>query len=178
MKNYFMPVIIALLTFSHAHARSNALEREMEDYARDLIRAYPEVVGEKKTREARSEIYKKAKDAKLLELSKDEERTLRKKDPMVSDADYKGALDLIKAIESKEPTIIFLIKYAENPKIKAAEKQLAYRLIKKEQPKLTNQLNHKRKDQVTRALEKYTSYKQEHGKAAKTLAELELMDEN
>jgi len=177
MNKYLMPLVLAILACAPVHARSNALEKEMEDYARDIVRAHPEVAGNLKTREARAAIYKKAKDAKILELLKIDEKKLRKKDSTVKESDYQEALNLIKSVKSKEPAITFLIKYAENPKIKADEKLLAYRLIKHEQPKLTAQINHLRKERVASALIKYTEYKENNeGKAPTTMEALELTD--
>lgn len=176
MRKYLTLLLLSLITFSHAHARSNALEKEMEDYARDIIRAHSELAGNLKTREARLDIYNKAKKAKLLELSKEDARKLRKRDATISDDSFKEALELIKSMQSKEPQITFLIKYAENPKIKAAEKLLAYRLIKHNQTILTNKINHARKELVSAALSQYTDYKDSNKKPAATLEELELRD--
>lgn len=179
MKNSLVVLFMSALFLSHAQARSNALEREMKSYVRDLLKAHPEVYDGKKERDVREDMIRKATKAKLLELSKEEERRIRKHDPLVSDADFNKAFSDIKAMVKKSDVEInFLVAYAEEPKLKTVQKALAYRLSKGALKKLNIRSNSLRNDRMMAVMVRYTEYKDEHGKAPTTLADLKLAEEN
>lgn len=156
-------------------ARQNALEKEMEGYARDLFRAHPEAAGDDKPRDAAEKMYKEAQQEKLLELTKADEKKLRKREEMVGGGMYTTALNELKSLNSKDPKITFLIKYAENPKIKADEKLLAYRLMQHHYKTGAEQAARDRSKRLATILTNYTAYKKDHGgKAPASLADLNL----
>jgi len=66
--------VMALFAGVTQAARQNAVDKEMEDYARDLFRAHPEAAGDDKPRDAAKKMYEDAKQNRLLELTKDEEK--------------------------------------------------------------------------------------------------------
>ncbi|MGB0992537.1 MAG: hypothetical protein ACPG32_08710 [Akkermansiaceae bacterium] len=178
MKKHFIFLATLILCLTQAHARSNALEREMEDYARDLIRAHPEVAGEKKTRTAREDVFKEAKNAKLLDLTKAQEKKLRKREALVTDGVYKTAIKNMKLLNSKDPEIIFLLKYAEKQGIKPVEKTLAHRLLDNKYKKAAAKAAEARGKRMHAVMAKYAAYKQTNGKPPASLDDLELAEEN
>jgi len=178
MKKYLMLALTLLVCTAPAHAaRGNVLEKEMEDYARDFYRAHPDAAGDKKTREAREDLVKKAKSDQILELTKDQEKLLRKRDDVVTDGAFKTALNKLKALNSKDPEVTFLIKYSEKEKIKPAEKLLAHRLTEKIYEKAAAKAGEARGKQMFAVMAKYSEYKATNGKAPASLADLDLPDE-
>lgn len=170
--------ITALFVGVTQAARQNAVDKEMEDYARDLFRAHPEAAGDDKPRDAAKKMYRDAKQLKLLEVSKAEEKKLRKREEMVGKGMYSTAIDQLKALNSKDPKITFLIKYAENPKIKSDEKLLAYRLMQHNYKKAADDAARERSNRISTILAKYTAYKESHdGKAPPSLGDLDLPED-
>ncbi len=169
---------MAALSGSIHAASQNALEKEMDDFARDFFRAHPEAAGELRTRAAREKMVKDTKSSRILELSKATEKKLRRRDEVVRPDRYTTALTRLKSLNSKDPQITFLIKYAEKEKMKMAEKLLAFRLAE-----------HLYKQAVTHAagtvnkhlaiiLAKYSDYKKtNNGKAPAKLDALDLPEE-
>ncbi|BDS05337.1 hypothetical protein NT6N_03770 [Oceaniferula spumae] len=178
MKKYLMFCLTILLSATALQAaRENALEKEMEDYARDFYREHPDAAGDKKSREAREDLVKKMKGAQVLDLTKDQEKKLRKREDLVTDGTFKTALDQLKALNSKEPDVTFLIAYAEKEKIKPAEKLLAHRLIQHTYQSAMQKATEARGQRMYQVMAKYTEYKSANGKAPASLAELNLPDD-
>ncbi len=170
--------VMALFAGVTQAARQNAVDKEMEDYARDLFRAHPEAAGDDKPRDAAKKMYEDAKQNRLLELTKDEEKILRKREEMVVAGRYSAAIDQLKALNSKDPKISFLIKYAENPKIKSDEKLLAYRLMQHNYKKASVDAARARRIRITTILTKYRAYKENNdGKAPPSLGDLDLPED-
>ncbi len=170
--------VMALFAGVTQAARQNAVDKEMEDYARDLFRAHPEAAGDDKPRDAAKKMYEDAKQNRLLELTKDEEKILRKREEMVVAGRYSAAIDQLKALNSKDPKISFLIKYAENPKIKSDEKLLAYRLMQHNYKKAAVDAARARRIRITTILTKYRAYKDSNdGKAPPSLGDLDLPED-
>lgn len=158
-------------------ARQNALEKEMEDYARDFYRKHPKAAGDKKIRDAREDLYKKAKAEQVLELTKKQEKKLRKREDLVTDGAYKTALNQLKSLNSKDPDVTFLIEYSEKEKIKPAEKLLAHRLTLNTYKKAEAKAIEDRSKRMYAVMAKYTEYKSANGKAAGSLADLNLPED-
>ncbi len=182
MKRLLSPLLILAtlslcITTTHA-ARKNALQKEMEHYARELYRAHPEAAGDKKPREAREEDIKDAQNAHVLDLTKADEKKLRKRQDMVGPGMFSTALKDLKALNSKDPKITFLIKYAEKEKIKPAEKLLAYRLIQHHYKKAAAKAARERGKRLAIILSKYAAYKEANdGKAPASLDDLDLPED-
>lgn len=162
--------------FSSA-ATSSKLVDEMRDYVRALVRAHPEAAGDKKKKEAREDMVKKAGQQGVFEVTEDQEKKLRRRKDVVADGEYKQALAQLKSLNSKDPKVTFLIKYAGQERIKGAEKLLAYRLMKRDYAKAAEKASSERGKRVTAILAKYTAYKTAHSKPPASLADLDLPED-
>lgn len=152
----------------------NALEREMEDYARDFYRAYPDAAGDVKPRQAAANLLKKLKVNKILDLTRDQEKQLRKKEDVVSETAYTTAIENLKGLGSKEPNIMFLLKYADREDLKPVEKLLIYRLNEIYYHPAAEKSIAARKKVMSDILKKYKDYNAEERKAPASLADLDL----
>ena len=169
---------VAMILTSATTMAANPLEKEMEDYARDFYRAHPEAAGEDKVRDARQKMYNEAKQHRLLELTRDEEKKLRRRQDLIGKGNYNSTLGELKALNSQDPKITYLIKYAENPKIKGDEKLLAYRLMKFNYQRAAAQAAEDRSKRIHTILSQYTAYKQNNdGKAPASLDDLDLPED-
>jgi len=178
MYRYLLTVLLLTLTLSSTQARLNPLEREMEHYARNIIRAHPELAGGKKTRDARADIYNKVKKSHILDLSKEDAKKLRKHQSLISEASFQESLKLINSIKEKKPEVDFLAKYASRKKIKPIEKLLAYRLMEQMKPQLQRALQQDRNKSLLKVLTAYTNYKSSHdGKIPTNIEDLQLPDD-
>lgn len=173
----FLVAAVVLTGISQA-ARKNALEKEMESYARDFFRAHPEAAGDKKPRDARETMIRDARNAKILQLTKADKKKLRKRQDMVGPGIFSTALNELKSLKSKTSEITYLIKYAEQENIKPNEKLLAYRLIQHTYEKAVAESTKARIKQLASVLAKYTSYKKAHqSKAPDSLNDLDLAED-
>lgn len=158
-------------------AHSTKLQKEMEDYARDLLRKHPEAAGEKKKRDAREDMVKEARNDRIFELTETQEKNLRRRKDIVTDGEFKTVLKQMKALNSKDPKVTFLIEYAEQDKIKAIEKVLAYRLMKRDYTKAAEKAANERSKRMKTILAKYSDYKAANSKAPESLADLDLPED-
>ena len=159
-------------------ASQNALDKEMEDFARDFFRAHPEAAGELRTRAAREKMVKDTKSSNILELNKDTEKKLRRRDEVVRPDRYATALTRLKSLDSKDPQITFLIEYAEKEKIKNAEKLLAFRLAERLYMKAAADAAGMVNKHLAIILANYSDYKKaNNGKAPANLDALKLPEE-
>lgn len=158
-------------------ARQNALEKEMEDYARDYYRKHPEAAGDKNKRDAREELVKQAQSDRVLQLSEKQAKMLRRRKDVVTDGSLKTAVGNLKSLNSKDPEIAFLIEYAGQKKLKPAEKLLAHRLAVHRYQKAMAKAAADRTARMQAVMAKYTAYKAANGKAPGSLAELNLPDD-
>ena len=178
MKMLTIAISSTLLVLGSAHAAtSSKLVDEMEDYVRDLIRAHPEVIGDKKKTQAREAMVNNAGQQRVFELTEDEAKLLRRRKDLVKDSDYRATLEKMKALHSKDPEITFLIKYAEQEKIKSAEKLLAYRLMKLDYAQAAEKVAAHRSKIMHTILKKYADYKAANSKPPQSLHDLELPQE-
>lgn len=170
--------IFALTAFTNITmaAPSEKLMREMEDYVRDLVRAHPEVIGDKKKKEYREDAVQSAGRDGVFELSESDAKKLRRRKELIKDTDYKKTLKEMQSLNSESPEITFLIKYAEQERIKAVEKLLAFRLMKRAYGQAAEEASNRLGTQMTAILNAYTQYKKEHNKAPASLSELNIPD--
>ncbi len=169
---------MAALSVSMHAAGQNALEKEMDDFARDFFRAHPEAAGELRARAAREKMIKDAKSSRILELNKATEKKLRRRDEVVRPNTYADALTRLKSLNSKDPQIAFLLKYAEKEKIKTAEKLLAFRLAQRLYIKAITDAADTVNKHLAIILAKYSDYKKaNNGKAPANLDALKLPEE-
>lgn len=179
MKNLILFLAFAAFFFPTVYAAtSQKLMSEMEDYARDLVRKHPEVVGDKKKKEYREDMVKQAGQAGVFELSKDQEKLLRRRKEIVPNDKFQEMLSKMKALNSKDPKVTFLISYAENDRIKAVEKVLAYRLMQRDYAKAAEKAANERGKHMHTVLQKYVDYKQTNSKPPASLSDLGLPEES
>ncbi|MFK7911245.1 MAG: hypothetical protein AB8F34_11695 [Akkermansiaceae bacterium] len=178
MKLMVFSILTAFITSGLSFAAtSRKMVDEMEDYVRDLIRAHPEVAGDKKKKEARADMVKEAGQNRVFEVTEAEEKKLRRRKDMMKDGEYKAALENIKSLNSKDPKITFLIKYAEEKNIKGVEKFLAYRLIKFNYASAAQKVSHEREKRMATILKLYVDYKAANSKPPASLEDLKLPED-
>ena len=170
---------IAAIVLGHvaSAATSQKLLGEMEDYIRDLIRAHPEVVGEKKKKKYREEMVEQARREGIYELSEAQEKNLRRNKEVVKDNDFATTLKQMKSLNSEDPKVTFLLKYAQQDRIKSVEKLLAYRLMKRDYGKAAQKAADARAKRMKVILTKYTDYKTANNKPPADLATLDLPED-
>ena len=163
-----------LLTAISSAATSEKLLDEMKDYARELIRKHPDLAGKISKKDAREALVNSAGQNGIFELGEADEKKLRRRKSVISDRNYKEMIKKIKALNIKKPEITFLIEYAEQEKIKEAQKLLAYRLMKKNYDGLARAAADQRRITISKILKEYKTYKNENKQAPKSLEELNL----
>lgn len=178
IRHYFMFLMISLFAVAAVEARSNnPLQDEMEDYAKDVLRVCPELAGDKRTREAREALVTEARNNRLLELSEDQAKLLKRRKDVVNKAEFETLLEEFKSLAGEDKEAQFLLKYAEDPRIKPAGRLLAFRMMGAKKQSLVEKRAQQRSKRIHKVANLYKNYVDSKGKAPGSLEELGLPDD-
>lgn len=125
----FICILISCLSVSAAD-KPSALDRSLEKVASAMMRAYPELKGGKRTKEARTHLLREFRSLDADDLSAEAQKKLRRRK-----ADFKGAqwVELVRRFEQAnltDPRCVFLLKEAKDQKMTSTQQYIFMQLMK------------------------------------------------
>ncbi|MBK1791040.1 hypothetical protein [Persicirhabdus sediminis] len=156
------------------------MNRAGEEYAREIVKALPELRDGGRTAAAREKYYAQLVKDKILSLTPLFEGKIEDGENCIDEKEYSDLLAVFTESDfiAGNQRLEFLVKYASGSNLKSEQQLLAYRLLKKDAGQLTKLKENRRKEVISAVALAYQSYVETSKEKPASLHDLQLADEH